>query len=69
MSDQVKMREDLFKYSECFLCTEYRRFDGAASLKRWETRKVPVKGGLLMLCLHEQVAWTCRVEELELKSQ
>lgn len=31
-------------------------------------RKVPVKGGLLMLFLHEQVVWTCRVEELKLKS-
>lgn len=67
VSDQVKMREYLFKFSVCFLCTECRRFDGAASLKRWEIRKVPVEEGLLMLFLHEQVVWTCRVEELELK--
>lgn len=32
-------------------------------------RKAPVEGGLLMLFLHEQVVWTCGVEELELKSQ
>lgn len=69
MSDQVKMREYLFKFSVWFLCTECRRFDGAASLKRQEMRKVPVKQGLQMLFLHEQVLWACRVEKLELKRQ